>query len=387
MQVSVTCPDLGFAGVSVTAGVDSLVSEVLTMAAGEWDVDPDEVELSFAGDVLCESERITDCGVGADGELEMREKQFRLFGKCWFVDDAKLEKLLDWLKNHNEEYLYLDIPAFTEDGCISVKGGLLPSDAERISFRNSNSNSTAISQVTDIGNYFLSSCSQITSLDLSGLSSVTTIGNDFLYFCSQITSLDLSSFSSVTTIGNVFLYSCSKITSLDLSGLSSVTTIGNEFLYSCSKITSLDLSSLSSVTTIGNHFLYSCSKITSLDLSSLSSVTTIGNYFLCSCSEITSLDISSFSSVTTIGNGFLYSCSKITSLDLSGLSSVTTIGNHFLSSCSKITSLDLSSLGAVTKIGNNFLCPLEVLETVRLPVNNEALFEEYKDRTVNVMFQ
>ena len=49
-----TCSDLGFAAVSVTAGADSLVSDVLTAAAGEWDIDPEEVELSFAGDTLCE---------------------------------------------------------------------------------------------------------------------------------------------------------------------------------------------------------------------------------------------------------------------------------------------------------------------------------------------
>ena len=180
MQVFVTCPDLGFPAVSVTVGADSVVSDVLTEAAGEWDVDAEEVVLLFAGDVLCESERLADHGVGGDSELEMRKKLIRIFGKNWFVDDRKRQMLLLWIRDHNTEDLYLDTPAFLEDGCLTVDKRLLPSDAKRISFRHSNSNSTVISQVTSIEDLFLSNCSQITSLDLSGLSS-TSIGNVFFY--------------------------------------------------------------------------------------------------------------------------------------------------------------------------------------------------------------
>ena len=187
MQVFVTCPDWGLPAVTVTAGADSVVNDVLTAAAEEWDVDPEEVELSFAGDTLCETDRLADHGVVADSELEMWKKQFRIFGKCWFVDDAKREKLLLWMRDHITEYLYLDTATFTEDGCLTVDEGLLPSDAKRISFRYLNCNSTVISQVTAIGDNFLCNCSEITSLDLSGLSSVTSIGDDFLFNCSQIT--------------------------------------------------------------------------------------------------------------------------------------------------------------------------------------------------------
>ena len=211
MQVFVTCPDWGLPAVTVTAAADSVVNDVLTAAAGEWDVDPDEVELSFAGDTLCETDRLADHGVVADSELEMWKKQFRIFGKSWFVDDAKREKLLLWMRDHIAEYLCLDTATFTEDGCLTVDGDLLPSDAEQVAFRNSNSNSTAMSSVNTIGDGFLSSCSQITSLDLSCLCSVTTIGHRFLYFCSEITSVNLSGLSSVTTIGDKFLYYCSRI--------------------------------------------------------------------------------------------------------------------------------------------------------------------------------
>ena len=373
MQVFVTCSDLGLPAVPVIVGAESVVSDVLNAAAVEWDVDPEEVELSFAGETLCETERLADHGVGADSELEMWKKRFQLFGKCWFIDDSKREKLLQWLEDHDEEYLNLDTPTFSEYGRLSVDNSLLPSNAERISFRNSNSDITVISQnflhgssitsvdlsglssITTIGNCFLSSCLRITAVDLSGFSSVTTIGNNFLFICSQITSLDLSCLSSATTIGDYFLFRCSQLTSLDLSCLSSVTTVGDTFLSFCTQLTSLDLSSLSSVTTIGSFFLSSCSQLTSLDLSGLSSVTTIGNRFLCSCSQLTAVDLSGFGSVITIGSFFLSFCSKIASLDLSCLSSVTTIGDNFLCYCSRITSLDLSGLTCTTNIGDEFL--------------------------------
>ena len=265
MQVFVTCPDWGLSAVTVTAGVDSVVSDVLTAAAGEWDVDPEEVELSFAGDTLCETDRLADHGVVANSELEMWKKQFRIFGKCWFVDDTKREKLLLWIRDHITENLYLDTPTFAKDGCLTVDGDLLPLDAEQVAFRNSNSNSTAMSSVTRVANYFLNSYSNITALDLSGLSSVTTIGNYFLSFCS-LTALDLSGLSSVTIIGHNFLAHCFQITSLDLSGFSSVAFINHSFLFYCSEITSLDLSSLSSVTRIGMNFLSECKALESVQL-------------------------------------------------------------------------------------------------------------------------
>ena len=318
MQVFVTFPELELAAVSVTVGADSLVSDVLTAAADEWDVDPEEVELSLAGDTLDEAERLADHGLGADSEMEMRKKLFQLFGKCWFVDESKREKLLQWLGNHNEEYLNLDTPTFSEDGCLRVSNNMLPSVAKRISFRNSNFDIRIISQD------FMQR-SSITSLDLSGLSSVTTIGNYFLCECSQLTSVDLSGLSCLTTIGRCFV-ACSRPTTVDLSGLSSLTTIGNNFLYSCSQLTAVDLSSLSSLTTIG----------------------------VC----------------------FMSSCSCLTSLDLSGFSSLVTIGNNFLSSCSCLTSLNLSGLSSVTKIGERFLLHSIAHESVQLPSNNSAVFEQ-----------
>ena len=358
MQVFVMCPDLGLPAVAVTVGVNSVVSDVLTAAAAEWNVDPEEVELSFAGDTLCENERLADRGVGADSELEMGKKQFRIFDKSWFVDDIKRKKLVLWIRDHITEDLCLDTTTFSNDGCLDFQAELMPSDARQVSFCNSNFNGTAISSVTSIGKFFMSSYSQITTIDISCLSAVATIGDNFLSLCSQIATLDLSGLSSVTSIGSFFLYRCSQLTSLDLPGLSGIVTIGD-------------------------YFLSRCSQITTVDLSGLNTITTVGDLFLSECSQITALDFSGVSSVTTIGNSFLSSCSRITALNLSGFSSVTSIGGFFLSECLQITSLDLSSLGSVNIIGRFFLGDCRALESVQFPRNNIALFKTSVEAATN----
>jgi hypothetical protein len=42
-----------------------------------------------------------------------------------------------------------------------------------------------------IGNYFLYSCSNLATIDLSPLSQVTRIGSCFLSYCSSLTTIDL----------------------------------------------------------------------------------------------------------------------------------------------------------------------------------------------------
>ena len=116
-----------------------------------------------------------------------------------------------------------------------------------------------------------SSCSSLTSLDLSGFdtSKVTDMSSMFSG-CSSLTSVDLSSFdtSKVTRMDAMF-NSCRPLTSLDLSGFdtSQVTNMGNMFS-TCSGLTGLDLSSLdtSKVTSMGGMF-GSCSSLRLLAIS------------------------------------------------------------------------------------------------------------------------
>ena len=116
-----------------------------------------------------------------------------------------------------------------------------------------------------------SSCSGLTSLDLSGFdtSGVTDMSNMF-DGCSGLTSLDLSGFdtSQVSRIYSMF-DGCSSLTSLDLSGFdTSKVTSMNSMFSGCSGLTSLDLSGFntSQVTNMNSMFNI-CSKLRLLAVS------------------------------------------------------------------------------------------------------------------------
>lgn len=115
---------------------------------------------------------------------------------------------------------------------------------------------------------------------------VTTIENNFLYNCTELTTIDLSGLSNVTTIGANFLLYHTKLTTIDLSFLSKATTIESEFLFGCRNLISIDFSPLSNVTRIGDLFLHGCHGLTTIDLNPLSNVIKIGESFLSSCSNL-----------------------------------------------------------------------------------------------------
>ena len=159
--------------------------------------------------------------------------------------------------------------------------------------------------------YMFSSCSNLTSLDLSGFdtSAVRTMIGMF-ESCSSLTNLDLSGFdtSDVTSMGIMF-NGCSNLTSLDLSGLdtSAVTSMSNMFM-NCYDLASLDLSGFdtSAVTSMSNMF-NGCSSLVSLYLSGFdtSSVKSMGSMFF-DCNSLASLDLSGFdtTSATNMDNMF-----------------------------------------------------------------------------------
>ena len=204
------------------------------------------------------------------------------------------------------------------------------------------------SKVTDMSGMF-SNCSNLTSLDVSkfNTSKVTTMSGMF-YNCSKLMSLDVSGFdtSNVTTMSGMF-DNCSKLMSLDVSGFdtSKVTDMSSMFYY-CSNLTSLDVSKFntSNVTDMSRMFYY-CSNLTSLDVSRFdtSNVTTMSGMFD-NCSNLTSLDVSKFNTSKVTNMGAMFSgCSKLISLDVSGFdtSNVTTMSGMFYN-CSKLMSLDVS---------------------------------------------
>jgi hypothetical protein len=108
------------------------------------------------------------------------------------------------------------------------------------------------------------SCTKLTSIDLSELSNVTTIGNNFMSNCSSLTNIDLSRLTQLTTIGYGFMSGCASLTNIDLSKLDRLQTIGKYFLEYCTNLITLDLSNLKNtvtINTIGEKFLFGCNNL------------------------------------------------------------------------------------------------------------------------------
>ena len=218
------------------------------------------------------------------------------------------------------------------------------------------------SKVTNMS-YMFRNCSKLTSLDVSGFDTSKVTNMSYMFDnCSKLTSLDVSGFdtSSVTNMKNMFS-DCSNLTSLDVSGFDTSKVTSMSYMFSkCSKLTSLDVSGFdtANVTTMSGMF-YNCTNLTSLDVSKFntSNVTTMLGMFS-NCSNLTSLDVSKFNTSKVTNMGAMFSgCSKLISLDVSGFdtSKVTNMSWMF-SFCSNLTSLDVSGFDTskVTDMGDMF---------------------------------
>ena len=320
-------PDLGeLPDVWFTAEKDSCVSDVLRVAADEWGLEIEDLELSYAGNVLSETLLLAAHGVECNAELFVSRKQFRTFGKTWFTNKAMKKRMLKWHIDNKHEHLYLETPEFIENNSLVFLGDLLPTEVKSISFQSTN---VLISSLAD---GFLSYSRSLTGLDLSSLDGVTEIGSHFL--CnSPIAAVNLSCLCDTSVIGSNFFHS-SSITELDLSTFKNVTTFGSYFLCSCVFITKLDLPVACDVTGIEDGFLSMCTSLKSINLSGLFKVCTIGDYFLSGCSSLEPPDLSMFTNVTAVGSDFLSNCFFIGDQELSNLCNIShgaslTLMSHF----------------------------------------------------------
>lgn len=117
-----------------------------------------------------------------------------------------------------------------------------------------------------IGQFFLSSCTSLVSVDLRGFSNVVHISAYFLYNCTSLISIDLNSLSNTQFIGGSFLRSCISLMSIESNPLSNVTSIGGGFLMGCTSLSSINLNQLSNVTSIADNFLCNCTSLTSIQI-------------------------------------------------------------------------------------------------------------------------
>eukprot|EP01059_Diplonema_ambulator_P020853 TRINITY_DN34792_c0_g1_i1.p1 TRINITY_DN34792_c0_g1~~TRINITY_DN34792_c0_g1_i1.p1 ORF type:complete len:369 (+),score=48.61 TRINITY_DN34792_c0_g1_i1:37-1107(+) len=176
--------------------------------------------------------------------------------------------------------------------------------------------------ITLIGSHFLAACTNLTTLELH-LPHVHTIMSHFLTDCTSLRDLVLP--DELAEVGDFFLSGCKALRTVDLNPLRGITRAKIGFLASCGSLRGIDLTPLSNVTQIDGYFLSNSYSLTTIDLSPLRNVTDISDTFLYS-SGLTSVDLSPLSSVQTIGMSFLRCCPGLTSVDLRPLTSVRSIG-------------------------------------------------------------
>ena len=200
--------------------------------------------------------------------------------------------------------------------------------------------------------YMFYSCSNLTSLDLSGFdtSKVTDMSRMFDR-CRTLVNLDVSNFdtSNVTTMRDMFSTaqddSGDSLISLNLSSFdtSQVTSMRSMF-FGRQNLKKLDLSSFntSNVTDMSRMF-YQCQALTILDLSSFdtSNVENMWGMFY-ECSSLTSVDVSSFSTSNVTDMASIFSnCFQLTNLNHFDTSNVENMWGMFYN----CTNLEYLSLG------------------------------------------
>lgn len=227
------------------------------------------------------------------------------------------------------------------DSVTSVPNNFLAYSAlEAIDLGNSN--------ITTIGNSFLTYCTNFTHTGTLDLSAVTSIGNDFLHSCTSFNSPIVLG-EGLTSISSFFLSNCASFNQ-PLTLPSSVTSIGNNFLYECSSFNQ-PLTLPSGVTSIGNYFMYYCLSFNQ-SLTLPSGVTKISSEFMRSCTSFNQ-PLTLPSSATSIGSGFMHSCTSFNQ-SLTLPSGLTSIGTYFMYSCTSFNQ-PLALPSSVASIGNYFM--------------------------------
>ena len=293
----------------VEVGVDDALGHLRLKVASAAGLQEDSFQMTFRGEVLREEEGIKELSAG-DTIMLVRTTKFDAIAALHALGETDLTKeRLATVDDPDVARLLLEAEVATE----------IPDNFLRDSAL-TQLDLSAVSVVTEVGDWFPHCCPQLTEVDLSGLCNVTVIGTRFISGAVRLESINLSGFGSVTEIGKYFL-AASALRTVDLSVFRRVTVIEGAFLSSCKHLTSVDLSGLSNVTEIGDHFLYGCSSLKRVCLSGLRSVVTVGQGFFGDCWHLQVVNgLSALSGVRSIGERLFMSCSRLTRMDASGLS-------------------------------------------------------------------
>ena len=124
-----------------------------------------------------------------------------------------------------------------------------------------------IEQLRGLDTLRLRRCEAVTALRLTQLPYMRVVGRNFCCELSRLTTIDLAGMTQVVELGDYFLYYVTSLVTLSLSGLVNVKRVGEYFLGCSSKLVDVDVSAMVNVRHVGPNMLYGVRDLTRLRLS------------------------------------------------------------------------------------------------------------------------
>ena len=221
--------------------------------------------------------------------------------------------------------------------------------------------------VANIGQYAFADCSTIVSVQFaSANTSLVAIKNNTFENCSNLTSIDLTGLSMLTSLGNQAFYNCSSLATIKLNatynnGAGDI-SLGTQVFTGCASNVDLTVGGtrIKNGTSTADNFIVSLfdneiSKLTNLVFES--SMTMIGDYAFYGCNNLQTMNFINLDSMVRFGNSCFEGCSNVTlpagaKLNLNNLYNLTTIGTAAFKNCANLFGY-LSISWYVSSIGAN----------------------------------
>ena len=260
---------------------------------------------------------------------------------------SKLEKLSCYLTVDMTDVDLRSLSVFTTLTSLSLWNCRLITDEGVLSSLSNFSALTTLGfndcrSITDLGMQFLSSLTNLTSLDLSKCGATQTQMSNFIHFIGDPN-------TTITDHGVQFLSGLTKLEHLDLSMCGRITDRGMQFLPNLANLKRLDMRSCTSITNLGAvETLSSLTSLTHLNVRECTSLSDLGVQSLSSLTTLTSLDLGECTSITDLGVRSLSTLTALKLLNLGSCRLITDVGVHALSSLTSLTYLNLHGSGRVS---------------------------------------